>query len=296
MKLSLGPISYYWSSDTLIRFYEQVASWPVDIVYLGETICSKRRSLSFQEWLEVGERLAAAGKEVVLSTLSLLEAESELKTLRRICENGRFLVEANDMAAVNLLTNRVPFITGPSVNLYNSQSLRLLHGMGLRRWVLPVELSRSTLADIQAERPAGLEVEVQVYGRLPLSMSARCFTARAHNLPKDDCQCKCLDYREGMLLYSQENQPFLILNGVQIQSALTYQLVTELADLAHLQVDVARISPLPEGTDRVVSIFREVMDGTRSPQSALAETSSSLGTCVGYWRGQAGMTGEENGT
>ncbi|CAK0771466.1 Ubiquinone biosynthesis protein UbiV [Gammaproteobacteria bacterium] len=289
MKLSLGPISYYWSSDTLVNFYEQVANWPVDIVYLGETICSKRRSLSFQEWLEVGERLTAAGKEVVLSTLSLLEAESELKTLRRICENGRFLVEANDMAAVNLLTNRVPFITGPSVNLYNAQSLRLLHSMGLRRWVLPVELSRSTLTDIQIERPEGLEVEVQVYGRLPLSMSARCFTARAHNLPKDDCQCKCLDYPEGMLLHSQENQPFLILNGVQIQSALTYHLVTELADLAHLQVDVARISPLPEGTDRVVSIFREVMNGTRSPQSALVETSSPLGTCVGYWRGQAGI-------
>jgi collagenase-like PrtC family protease len=174
MKLSLGPVLYYWSRGTLLEFYDRVASWPVDIVYLGETVCSKRRAFTVREWLEVGERLAAAGKEVVLSTLSLLEAESELKTLRGLCENGRFMLEANDMAAVNLLTaGRVPFVTGPTVNLYNSRALRLLHGMGLRRWVLPVELSRNTLADLQTQRPAGLQTEIYAYGRLaPIPLRA----------------------------------------------------------------------------------------------------------------------------
>jgi len=287
MKLSLGPVLYYWSRDTLLEFYEKVAGWPVDIVYLGETVCSKRRSLSVTDWMDVGERLAAAGKEVVLSTLSLLEAESELKTLRRLCENGRFLVEANDMAAVNLLAERVPFITGPTVNLYNQRSLRLLHGVGLKRWVLPVELSRATLADLQTDRPEGLQVEVYAYGRLPLSISARCFTARAHNLPKDDCQYRCIDYPEGLVLYSQENQAFLALNGVQTMSALTYNLLSELPNMASLQVDVVRVSPPAQRAEQVVSAFREVLDG-KDP-SAVLDARLLQGTCSGYWFGRPGI-------
>ena len=289
MKLSLGPVPYYWPRDTLREFYDQVAGWPVDIVYVGETVCSKRRSFSLEEWLEVGGMLAAAGKEVVLSTLSLLEAESELKTLRRQCENGRFLVEANDMAAVHLMAGRVPFVTGPTVNIYNHRTLRLLQGMGLKRWVLPVELSRTTLADFQADRPQDLEVEVFAYGCLPLSLSARCFTARAHNLPKDDCQYRCLDYPEGMVLYSQENQPFLVLNGIQTMSAPTYNLIGELPDMAALQVDVVRIIPSVHHTFQVVTAFREVLEGKRPATAAAVDIPLPQGFCSGYWFGHAGI-------
>ena len=44
---------------------------------------------------------------------------------------------------------------------------------------------------LQAQRPAGMETEVLAFGRLPLAVSARCFTARAHNLPKDQCDFRC---------------------------------------------------------------------------------------------------------
>ncbi|RMG34505.1 MAG: U32 family peptidase, partial [Gammaproteobacteria bacterium] len=87
-RLSLGPVLYYWSRDDLFRFYEQVADIPVDTVYLGETVCPKRRSLRLDDWLAIGEALADAGKEVVLSSLALIEAESDLKYLRRLCGNG----------------------------------------------------------------------------------------------------------------------------------------------------------------------------------------------------------------
>ena len=83
-KLSLGPLLYYWSRDDVFKFYESIADTAVDIVYLGETVCSKRRLLRTDAWLQLAGLLQEAGKEVVLSTLTLLEANSELCALRKI--------------------------------------------------------------------------------------------------------------------------------------------------------------------------------------------------------------------
>ena len=290
-KLALGPVLYYWSRETLLDFYEQISATPVDILYLGETVCSKRRSLNTDDWLELAARLTAAGKEVVLSTMALLEAESELKTLRRLCENGRFTVEANDMGAVRLLSGKAPFVLGTGVNVYNGQTLRFLAGLGAQRWVMPVELSRATLSSIQAQRPAEVETEVFVYGRLPLAYSARCFTARYHDLPKDDCRYRCLDDPEGLALSTREDQAFLTLNGIQTQSAQTYNLLPELAELRALGVDVLRISPQANGTEAVIEAFAACLRGEREPVEAAAALNATLpyGACDGYWQGQPGL-------
>jgi len=292
-KLALGPVLYYWPQEKLLDFYERMSAAPVDIVYLGETVCSKRRAFNADEWLELAERLSTAGKEVVLSTMALLEAESELKTLRRLCENGRFTVEANDMGAVHLLSERkTPFVLGTGINVYSDQTLRFLARLGAKRWVMPVELSRTTLASIQAGRPEGVETEVFVYGRLPLAYSARCFTARHHNLPKDDCQYRCLDYPEGLTLRTREGQAFLALNGIQTQSAQTCNLLPELAELRELKVDVLRVSPQPEGTEAVVEAFAACLRGERDPVEAARALNAALpyGACDGYWQGQPGLS------
>jgi collagenase-like PrtC family protease len=291
-KLALGPVLYYWPREKLLDFYERASAAPVDIIYLGETVCSKRHSLNTGDWLDLAERLSATGKEVVLSTLALLEAESELKTLRRLCENGRFVVEANDMGAVRLLSERkTPFVLGAGINVYSDRTLSFLAGLGARRWVMPVELSRSALASIQAGRPGGVETEVFVYGRLPLAYSARCFTARHHNLPKDDCQYRCLDYPEGLTVSTREGQAFLALNGVQTQSAQTCNLLPELAELRELKVDVLRVSPQPEGTEAVIAAFATCLRGERDPVEAARALNATLpyGACDGYWQGQAGL-------
>jgi len=290
MKLSLGSIQYFWDRDTVFRFYKEVEDLPVDIVYLGETVCSKRRALKPEDWLEIADALAAAGKEVVLSTLTLIEAESEVSTMRRITDNGRFAVEANDLGAVNMVRGK-RFVSGPHINVYNPEALALMAGEGAYRWVVPLELSREMLEKLQATRPAGIETEILAFGRLALAFSARCFTARALNVPKDDCGFRCSDYPEGMRLQTQEHKPFLVVNGVQVQSASVYNLLGEIDGLRALDMDVLRLMPLPRAVPEIIRSFRAVLDGRQDPAEAGAQIAraAQVEVCDGYWRGLPGM-------
>lgn len=291
MKLSIGPIQYFWQREQVLDFYNTVAGSAAEIIYLGEVICSKRRLINTADWLAIGKELEQAGKEVILSSLTLLEAASEVGMLKKLCANGQFRVEANDIAAIQLLSSAgIDFVTGPNINIYNQHSLRLLAEKGLKRWVLPVELGLDTLRELQADRPEGVETEVFALGRLPLAYSARCYTARSLNLPKDDCQFKCLDYPDGRMLKTREDQEFLILNGIQTQSALTHQALEQVPELRELGVDVLRISPQSEGTFRITELFDAARNGD-DPEPLMAELTSllPLGACNGYLLGQAGM-------
>ncbi|MHB8535349.1 MAG: ubiquinone anaerobic biosynthesis protein UbiV [Sulfuricaulis sp.] len=291
MRLSLGPIQYFWERERVFDFYRRVAEAPVDIVYLGETVCSKRRALRFADWRDIAGRLAAAGKEAVLSTLTLIEAESEAAYLRTIAQNGRYAVEAGDMAAVGILEGAAPFVIGPHVNVYNARALELMARAGAKRWVMPMELDRDTLAALQVTRPASLETEVFAFGRLPLSFSARCFTARAHKLPKDECGFCCADYPDGMPLRTRDGRSFLNLNGIQVQSGETCNLVHEIGALRMLGIDILRVSPQADGMFEIIDVFRRVMDGRLESAAAagmLAPYHPS-GACDGYWRGAPGM-------
>lgn len=299
MKLSLGPLQYFWPREQVTAFYHDVADWPVDIVYLGEVVCPKRRELRLDDWLEIGAALEGAGKEVVLSSLTLLEAGSELGALRRVCRNDRFLVEANDMAAVGILADAgLPFIGGPTLNIYNPRTLALLAAQGMTRWVLPVELSGATAAELIAAAPAQCPCEVFAWGRLPLAWSARCYTARAEDRPKDRCELACIADPDGRLMRTREGEPFLVINGIQTQSALTQDLAPHFGELRTAGVEVLRLSPQSTGTAEVVARFADLCRGAAGPGTleALAAL-AQIGTCDGYWRGAAGMgTFGEKGT
>ncbi|MHB0889523.1 U32 family peptidase [Acidithiobacillus sp.] len=283
MKIALGPILYYWPKEHVEEFYAAAARWPVDTVYLGETVCSKRRALRRYDWLAIAGRLRDAGKEVVLSTQALLEANSELLQLEQFCNNGEYPVEANDMAAVQLLAGRVPFIAGPHINCYNGETLALLAGLGASRWVPPVELSAASIGALQGQRPAGMETEVFAYGRLPLAFSARCFTARADNVGKDDCEQRCIHDPDGRPLHTQEDQRLFTVNGIQLQSGTPCNLLGELGPMGEMGVDIVRISPQAEGTEAVVRAFRATLDKNPAPELP------ALDYCNGYWHGAPGM-------
>jgi O2-independent ubiquinone biosynthesis protein UbiV len=291
MKIALGPVLYYWPRNTLYRFYDAVAESAADIVYLGEAVCSRRHEMRLPDWLEIAAKLREAGKEVVLSTQVLLESGSDVSAMSKVAANGEFMVEANDMGAVHRVAGKVPFVAGPHLNIYNAPSLAWMASLGAVRWVPPLEMKREDLAVLQQERPAGLQTEVFAYGRMPLAFSARCFTARHRNLPKDDCQFACMDDPDGLVLKTREGEEFLVLNGIQTQSARVYNLVDALGDMSAKGVDAVRISPQSNDTLAIVSIFDQARTQAISAAQAMAQLEPLLPgkQCNGYWHGEAGL-------
>ncbi|MEE2023487.1 U32 family peptidase [Alkalimonas mucilaginosa] len=287
MKFSLGPIQYFWPKAQVQQFYRQAADSAIDIVYLGETVCSKRRELKLDDYLQLAHMLREAGKQVCLSTMTLLEAPSELRELRRYCENGDFLVEANDVGAIQMLQEQgITFVCGPAISCYNQHALRRLVGMGLQRWVLPVELSEQWLRDllgqscIQDIRDC-FQTELLAFGHLPLAWSGRCFTARSENRSKDQCELCCIKYPEGRTVTSQDGKQVFVLNGIQTQSGERYNLINQLPQMQGL-VDIVRLSPQHEGTFDWLAKFKANLHG-EAPQPLPGRD------CNGYWLQLAGM-------
>jgi len=292
-KLSLGSISYYWQKQKVLDFYDEVADSAIDIVYLGEVVCSKRLEMKFKDWMELARNLKNRGKTVILSTMTLIEASSERSRMRRVCEQDEFCVEANDFGAIEILSQAGrKFITGASINIYNQRSLAILQTQGMKRWNLSVELGKKQLGLLQSKKVKGIQSEVMVWGKMPLAYSARCFTARSHNLPKDNCQFKCIDDADGLLMKTREGQDFLCINGIQTQSALTCNLIDEIKTMQQLNVDVLRISPQSQHTLEIIDIFSQAFKANSQIRGEDRENLDKLaptGVCDGYWFGQAGM-------
>lgn len=266
--LSVGPVLYYWPRRTLIEFYARVAESPVRSVTLGEVVCSRRHEMKLDDWFALAGDLAAAGKEVLFATQALIESEAELRTMRRIAEQDRFLVEANDAAALQRLAGR-PFVIGPHINVYSGAALDELAALGATRWIPPVELPVDAIA--AATRARAVDAEVFAFGRLPLAMSARCFTARHYGLNRDECEFRCVEHPDGMLLKTQEGEPFLALNGLQTQSAGLQCLLGWRGALVDAGVRRLRLSPIAQHFERVIDVFNRVFNEDADVASGIGE-------------------------
>jgi collagenase-like PrtC family protease len=291
MKLALGPLSYHWPRRRVLDFYAEIADGPLDTVYVGEVVCLRRTELSHEDWLAIAADLQAAGKEVVLSTLALVESEGDLKRLRRVCADGRYRVEVNDWNAARLAAGSPGWVAGPHLNVYNPETLALVHAFGARRWVPPVECARETVTDALAGRPVGIEAELFAHGRMPLAFSARCFSARRFNLQKETCEQRCGEYPEGIPLQTRDGTAFLVMNGIQTQSARVYCLASDLDSVRAAGVDAIRINPQASGTARVVELLHQLCKGAISADEARdgLAASSPAPLANGFWHGRAGM-------
>jgi collagenase-like PrtC family protease len=302
LALTAGPVLYLWPRETLLKFYAALADSVADTIVLGETVCTRRRELKLDDWLGLARELTAAGKEVVLATQTLIESDTDMRLLRRVAEQHEFMVEAGDASALQLLAGTVPavsFVLGMHINIYNRPALVEHALLGAVRWASSPELSIEALALINppgdpVRTEAGIEVatEAFAFGRMPLAFSARCFTARHHRLNKDECEFRCMDYPDGLLLSSSEGQPFLVLNGIQTQSATQQCLIGEAAALRAAGVSRLRLSPCAQGFTEVLSCFDGVMNHDMPVAEALPvlqQLSLAGGLSNGYAHRRAGL-------
>ncbi len=287
-KLTLGPVLFNWKPETLRDFYFRMADEAdLDTVHVGEVVCSKRTPF-FEPFIpEIVERLTAAGKDVVLSSLALIMNDRESNAARDLAAAG-MLVEANDISVAALMAGK-PFVAGPLLNVYNEGTLASLEAMGATRVCLPAELSAEAVASLAASAKA--EIEVQAFGRLPLAISARCYAARARNLTKDGCQYVCADDPDGMAVETLDEVPFLAVNGTQTMSYHHMDLLGDLADLAARGIRRFRLWPQTFDMVGVTGLFRAVLDRTMAvaeAEDALARLCPGAEFANGYIHGRPG--------
>lgn len=274
--LTIAPLQYWWPRQQLLQFYAELAESPADTIVLGEVTCSRRNEVSLADWQALGRDLQACGKTVRLSTMPLLMSEAELRTLRRIVEQQEFTIEAGDAAALQAWSRmpaqeRQTLVLGPHINIYSPAALHEhLREPGISGWVPPLELSLDAVASINPPGPQHtVPTEVFGFGRMPLAFSARCFTARHHRLSKDQCEFRCREDADGLLLKTGEGQPFLALNGISTQSASLHCLIAEGDALREAGINRLRLSPCSLGFSEVLEQFDLVLNHGASASDAL---------------------------
>ena len=293
MDLTLAPIPYHWPGEDRRDFYARIADEAaVDTVILGELICSKRAPFFEADLPDIADRLEAAGKRVVWTSLAEILLRRERKATDELCAagDGR-VVEANNAAALRALAGR-PHRVGPMMNVYNEETLRFLAGQGATHFSLPPELPRDGVAAMaEAANAAGVRVEVQVFGRASLAVSARCYHARAHGRTKDNCQFVCEEDADGMPLSTMDGAAFLMVNGIQTQSCSYLNLAAHVPEMCGMGVGALRLIPQKQDMVAVAAVFADAATGRIDGAEAdarMAELGIEVPSSNGFWLGQAG--------
>jgi len=295
MKIAVGPLLFGWPEAKIREFYLSLAQESdVDILYLGEVVCSKRM-ISGVEWqLKLASQLQASGKEVVLSTLAMPTTEDELQSIRDLTAAAMEMgltIEANDMAAVAIASKLgVEFVAGPHLNIYTHGTLEQMCRHGAKRVVLPLELPAKDIPDVIKQ--SDVELEYFAHGYLPLTFSARCYAARAHGLSKQECRHVCFLNPDGVEMHTLDGHDFATINGTQIMSHRPFTAINYLEALAGFGVRTLRLSPQASGMSEIVHHFRAAADGLVAGDAALIALAGGDPArerfCNGYYHGRQG--------
>ncbi|HKS86345.1 MAG TPA: U32 family peptidase [Pseudolabrys sp.] len=292
--VTLGPVLFNWQPEKWRDFYFRIADEaPVSTVYLGETVCSKRAPLPEPYFDAVVKRLISGKKTVVYSTLSEVVNRIDRRLVEQICGIEDFLVEVNDASALPRLQGR-PHHIGPLMNVYNERTAAFLGRKGAKNICLPVEMPATAVATLcQSLLALDTTVEVQVFGRQSLALSARCYHARAHGRTKDTCRFVCENDPDGLELTTLDNRPFLAINGVQTLSYEYLNLIAEIPALRAMGVSRFRLSSHTLDMVRIGSIFCDTIDGRIDTDEAAARLEAIRPDAPfsnGFYHGKPGFT------
>ncbi len=287
--LSLGPCLFNWKCEDWQDFYFKIADEsPFDEVYLGEVICSKRLPFYEKTLQTVAKRLTNAGKTVIRPTLSLVMNAYEEQAIAEICQNDEYIIEANDASALRYLKNK-PHRIGPFINVYNEDTAYFMQKQGASRICLPYELDEHTIKAIA--RSCDAEIEIQVFGRMPLALSSRCYHARSRNLRKSNCQYVCSEDYDGMNVKTLEKQSFLTVNGTCTMSDSYVSLTAEAQNLINHGVHAFRLSPQYCDMIAVGKVWQKLLQNRIDSQEAddlLNEIAPHIAFSNGFFHHTAG--------
>ncbi|RBP83337.1 collagenase-like PrtC family protease [Rhodobacter sp. 140A] len=289
MDLTVGPIAFFWDAARVRAFYAGLARAPVARGVIGEWVCSKRLPFWQGEIPGAVEALAQAGKEVALSTLTLITLRRERRQTEDLFGTG-LPVEIADMGALKYLPEGAPFWVGPTVNVYNEGTLEWLARRGARRVCLPPELPMASVARLaRAGQDAGVAVEVWGHGRAPLAISGRCYHARLHDRAKDSCQFVCGDDPDGRNVDTLDGQPFLTVNGVQTLGRAVTTALPHVAALRDAGVSALRLSPQVGDFGALAAVYARALAGAEpAPMDVLRGLMPEASFADGFLAGMAG--------
>ncbi len=288
-KLILGPLFFNWSPEKRRDFYFRIADEaPVDEVYLGEVVCSKREPF-FEPFLEeVISRLQKAKKEIIFSSLAMITLPRERAALEEKAKNA-FLIEANDVAAIQLLKGK-PFVIGPYITILNEGALGYLAAQGAKRIVFAAELTGKAMSSMSAQFPK-METEAQIFGKQPLAIAMRCAHARAYGRDKDHCRKVCSLDEDGLMVQTLDKEDLWAVSGTQTLSAGTLVLAEEVHELQAAKITHFRLSPQDMDMVQVSRLYRDLLDQKTTPEAlraALKDMDKNMNFINGFYHGKEG--------
>ncbi|MEC5162078.1 MULTISPECIES: U32 family peptidase [unclassified Janthinobacterium] len=261
LKISLAPLAHYWSKADTLRFYAEARYWPVDIIYLGEVVCSRRHLMQSQDWFALAQDLRAAGKQVVMATLLRVDNDADRHATEALVERAvadGLQLEANCFGVVRAIRamQGQSFVAGPSLNAHHEGILSWLAMLGASRFQPPPGLPLDVLGALQQRRPAGMQTEVSVWGQLALEFNAHCFSARDGAQGQGVCDFRCQG--EPRRLPAQTGRRGA---GLPLAGENCVDMFAQVPALRSLGVEIIRVQPQAHGMAALLKAF----DGARQP-------------------------------
>ena len=212
-------------------------------------------------------------------------SSSELKEVKRLVDNGELMIEANDLGAVQLASEAgLPFVCGPAINAYNADVLRMLLKQGMQRWVMPVELSRDWLMQLNgiwagSASSSRWRCSPMVICRSPTRHAA---SPPAPRPAQGQLRTACIDYPTGRLPAVARGRRCSTSTASRPSPVTATTWVTSSKGMEGL-VDVVRLSP--EGMETLTMLERFRPTNRDGPLPLQQEQD-----CNGYWRQIPGMS------
>ncbi len=287
--VTLGPMLFNWPLQKKMDFYNKIADEAnLDTVYIGEVVCQKRFACWGNIYDKIVERLTNAGKQVIISSLALINTDEELKIIKDYSTKSDLLIEANDISVVNLLNDN-NYCLGPYINIYNEMALDFYAKNGAKHITFSPELPNGSIEVLAKQKV--MDMEIQVFGRMPLAISARCAHARIYKQKKTNCKYVCEKDLDGLDVHTLDKQPFLTINGLQTMSYAYCNMLNEIQYLQDLGVNRFRVSPQNVDMIAVIDIYRQVVEHNISSEEGQSKLSKLLGNTEfsnGFFYGTAG--------